>query len=87
MSDFKINPYQPIRPYTNYPIPKSSKTASTAAGKSDRIEISERARQMQGTEETRQDKLAEIKARIDAGTYHVPAEEVAKKLYAYWNRR
>lgn len=87
----KINVYQPIQPYTNYNITKSADQPSVPlTGKNDKVEISPEAKRLQGTqrlEEARQQKVEQIKAQVDAGTYQVSSENVAKKLYDYWNKK
>ncbi|MFC7393838.1 flagellar biosynthesis anti-sigma factor FlgM [Scopulibacillus cellulosilyticus] len=86
----KINGYHSIHKYQSYqnqmgrqggPVKKSSKQ--------DQVEISSQAKQLQnasGIEAERKEKIAKIKAAIDNGTYKVNPEEVAKKLYDFWNR-
>jgi len=55
--------------------------------RADSVEISERARELakaqdavQAAPDVRSEKIQELKARIGAGTYHVPTEEIARKL-------
>ncbi|GGL54575.1 flagellar biosynthesis anti-sigma factor FlgM [Sporolactobacillus putidus] len=86
----KINHYQPIQPYTNFKPGKPAEQPSAPAGGNDKIEISPEAKRLQGSqrlEEGRRQKVDQIKAQVDAGTYHVGSEDVAKKMYAYWNQK
>jgi flagellar biosynthesis anti-sigma factor FlgM len=86
----KIDGYQPIQPYASYNAPKpvDPKPAS-ASVKDDQVEISPEARRMQDVQkfsQARKTKVADLKAQVDAGTYHVAADDIAKKMYAYWNK-
>ncbi|RYL95815.1 flagellar biosynthesis anti-sigma factor FlgM [Sporolactobacillus sp. THM7-4] len=86
----KINRYQPVQPYEGYHPAKPADHQEKPAATSDKIEISAEARRLQGAsklEDARAEKVKQIKARVDAGTYHVKSEDVARKLYDYWNRR
>ncbi|WP_010631874.1 flagellar biosynthesis anti-sigma factor FlgM [Sporolactobacillus vineae] len=86
----KIDGYQPIQPYAGYPASKPAETKPGAAPvKSDQVEISPEARRMQDVQkfsQARKARVADLKAQVDAGTYHVAAEDIAKKMYAYWNK-
>jgi negative regulator of flagellin synthesis FlgM len=82
--------------YTNEPTPgveeaaKKNGRASKAAVQenvTDTVELSSRSLEVvyarkiiEAAPEVRQDKVAEIKARIEAGTYEVKNEETATKL-------
>jgi len=66
--------------------PKRSPRPPAAQG-SDRIQISERAREaarvseiVQATPDIRVQKVEELKRAVDAGTYDVPGHEVAAKM-------
>jgi flagellar biosynthesis anti-sigma factor FlgM len=57
------------------------------AGASDRADLSDRARLLgkaraafQNTSEVNQEKVADIKQRVDSGTYTVPADQLARRL-------
>ncbi len=67
--------------------PKKIDPASTPSPQGDRVELSEQARQMQAAHEAIQkmddvdhEKVARIKAQIEAGTYKVDAAKVAEKM-------
>lgn len=84
----KINPYHPIQqnPYRKQ-IEKTEQTNDLKA-KRDQLEISSKALEMQkGTplEKERQEKVAELKRKIEAGEYKVNPQAVANKFYEYWN--
>lgn len=86
----KIDGYQPVQPYGKYPLPHQGKQPGTAPAQSDKVEISSEAKRMQGAhrlEQERLDKVQNIKAQVDAGTYHVSSEDIARKMYAWWNRK
>lgn len=86
----KIDGYQPIQPYAGYPASKPAETKQgTAPVKNDKVEISPEARQLQDSQkldQARKTKVADLKAQVDAGTYHVAAKDIATKMYAYWNK-
>ncbi|NEU30262.1 flagellar biosynthesis anti-sigma factor FlgM [bacterium LRH843] len=84
----KINPYQSVHqnPYRKQ-MDKVEK-AEVAKAKSDKLEISAEALTMQkGTkfEIERQEKVAELKRKIEAGEYKVNPQAVASKFYDFWN--
>lgn len=89
----KINRYQPIQSYQSYQTARNTQKAAQSAdsaNKSDKIEISDEAKRMQSTQafaEARSQKVESIKKQVQDGTYQVSAEDVAKKLYDYWNKR
>ena len=65
--------------------PQDPKTS--AAGGGDKVQISDRSREIaraldiaRGAPETRTDKVADLKARLAAGTYDAKAELVADKM-------
>lgn len=90
MSDLKINGYQPIHPVQKMNASVPAEHVQKAPDQGDKIEISAEAKQMQDVhrfEEIRKEKIDRIKAKIDAGTYSVSAEQVAARLYAYWNQK
>lgn len=84
----KIDGYQPVQPYANYNQPKPGDQVQNVSAKSDKVEISSEAKRMQGAqklEEARSEKVQQLKNQVDAGTYHVASQDIAKKMYAYWN--
>lgn len=87
----KINGYQPVQSYTNnYQAAKPGEQQSSPAKTSDKVEISNAAKRLQGSqrlEEARQEKIEQIKSQIDAGTYHVSSTSIAEKMYNFWNKQ
>lgn len=86
----KIDRYQPIRPYTHYPLSRPADQPVGSSEKNDKVEISSEAKRMQGLqklEEERTEKVKQIQAQVEAGTYHVASKDIAQKMYAYWNKR
>lgn len=74
-----INAYNPTQP-----IKKSEKTAASFA---DKIEISSQAKEMQTTSSysaTRAEKVDQLKAEIDNGSYKVDARKVAQDMLNYY---
>jgi flagellar biosynthesis anti-sigma factor FlgM len=57
-------------------------TAGCSAEGNNAAELARFLRLAQNTADVRQDKIAELRAAIAAGTYRVPAELVAEKLIA-----
>ncbi|CAM3209446.1 flagellar biosynthesis anti-sigma factor FlgM [Sporolactobacillus spathodeae] len=87
----KIDRYQPIQQtYGMYNSHKSTESQSKAASHTnDKVEISAEARHMQEVgkmDETRSNKVEQLKAQVQSGDYHVDAKSIAAKMYAYWNK-
>jgi negative regulator of flagellin synthesis FlgM len=66
---------------------KTDQSSRVQSASTDRAELSERARLMgkaraalQNTPDVNQEKVDEIKQRVDGGTYEIPAEELARRL-------
>ncbi|WP_209121475.1 flagellar biosynthesis anti-sigma factor FlgM [Alkalihalobacillus sp. BA299] len=83
----KINPYQSIQnnPYRKQ-VEKQTSTNETST-KKDQIQISKAALELQQStriDAARQEKVSELKEKIQSGTYKVDAQAVANKLYDYW---
>jgi negative regulator of flagellin synthesis FlgM len=56
----------------------------------DKIEISSEALQLQQgsrLEIERQERVAELKNKVESGEYQVNPQEVARKMYSYWNMK
>ncbi len=78
----KVESLKPVRPV------KGRQTGSGAKHESsDKVTISEKARlveaarrQVKAMPEVDLDKVAQVKARLKAGTYHVDAEKLAHKI-------
>jgi negative regulator of flagellin synthesis FlgM len=65
----------------------SASGATSAAGRRDQVNVSSRAQQlrrvmetMPEVEEVRADRIAELRARIESGTYELDATQVAQRL-------
>lgn len=59
-------------------------------GKKDSVEISNAAKQLQQSEvidPARKEKVEQLKAQIENGTYEVRPEQTAKKMQDYWNNQ
>lgn len=86
----KVNKFNlpPINPYKANQL-KTEKTEQTMKAQTDKLEISTEAKQLSeitsySTE--RNDKIQEIKAQVDAGTYKVDPEKLAANLLSYFNK-
>ena len=85
----KINNFRPVNmnPY-NKQLDKVGKLQAQSANQKDKIEISKEALEMQITsqyEVERQQKLDELKNKIESGEYKVNPQELAQKMYSYWD--
>lgn len=66
---------------------KTQSASKTSKNRTDKVEISQTGKDFQTVKaaladipDVREDKVAEIKAKLDAGTYDVSAEDLAAKL-------
>ncbi|HEX7065877.1 MAG TPA: flagellar biosynthesis anti-sigma factor FlgM [Bacillales bacterium] len=76
-----------INPYKK---PVGTEQTKQDARRKDQIEISPEAKQLQQKSRLtaeRQEKVDQIKAKVDAGQYQVDADKVAKKFYEFWRGR
>ncbi|MFT8319202.1 MAG: flagellar biosynthesis anti-sigma factor FlgM [Sporolactobacillus sp.] len=87
----KIDRYQPVQPpYGNYSHQKAAEQQNTTDHRNDKVEISDAARRMQGaqkTDEARSQKVEQLKAQVQSGTYHVDSKDIAAKMYSFWNQK
>lgn len=77
-----INPYKA----NELNVPKSVKTTQA---QTDKLEISSQAKQLSEISSyttDRNERIQEIKAQIDAGTYKIDSQEIAKNLLSYYNK-
>lgn len=77
-----VNPYKA----NELNVQKSIQNKHT---QTDKLEISSKAKQLSETSSyttERNERIQEIKAQIDAGTYKIDSEELAKNLISYYNR-
>lgn len=85
----KINNHRPvnINPY-NKQLDKVGNLQAHSINQKDKIEISKEALEMQITgqyEVERQQRIEELKNKIESGEYKVNPQELAQKMYSYWN--
>ncbi|MGD6776469.1 flagellar biosynthesis anti-sigma factor FlgM [Sutcliffiella horikoshii] len=83
----KINNLGPsgINPYKNQM--KQQQAAKANQTKSDQVEISSKAKELQERSqfaEARQEKIAKLKASVENGTYQVDSKAVANKMIDYY---
>ena len=65
------------------------KSVQTKHAQTDKLEISSKAKQLSETSSytaERNERIQEIKAQVDAGTYKIDSQEIAKKLISYYNK-
>lgn len=85
----KINPIglQAINSYKKQT--RTDNAANVQKSFADHIEISSKAKEMQATNTyaaERADRIKQLKADIDAGTYKVDAKQVAQDMLKYYRR-
>lgn len=83
----KIN-IPPINPYRANDL-KTEKVAQKPPHQSDKLEISSEAKTLSEVSTfttERNEHIQAIKAQIDAGTYKVNQEQLAKNLLSYYNK-
>ncbi|UCZ52697.1 flagellar biosynthesis anti-sigma factor FlgM [Bacillus shivajii] len=84
----KINPIHSLNMYRKSQEVKGKQDVNQV-NKRDEVKISSEAKQMQATQKTsldRQEKINDIKAQIENGTYQVDAKEVARKFHDFWSK-
>ncbi|WP_438316035.1 flagellar biosynthesis anti-sigma factor FlgM [Sporosarcina sp. FA9] len=86
----KINKFNvpPINPYKANQL-KVDKTETKVQKQTDKLEISNEAKQLSGIPSysvERNERVQEIKAEVEAGTYKVDPETIAKNLISYYKR-
>ncbi|MDQ0254526.1 negative regulator of flagellin synthesis FlgM [Evansella vedderi] len=84
----KINPLHSVNAYRKQQEVNVQKTSSISQ-KRDQVQISSAAKKMQQSTQIsaeRQEKLNQIKEKIDSGTYEVKPKEVARKFYEFWDK-
>ncbi|MFD1926867.1 flagellar biosynthesis anti-sigma factor FlgM [Sporosarcina siberiensis] len=84
----KINNFNmpPVNPYKANQQ-KVEKTETKVQKQTDKLEISNEAKQLSGIPSfsvERNERVQEIKAQVDAGTYKVDPETIAKNLMNYY---
>ncbi|MEA3320510.1 flagellar biosynthesis anti-sigma factor FlgM [Sutcliffiella horikoshii] len=86
----KINNLGPsgINPYKNQM--KQQQAAKTNQTKSDQVEISSKAKELQERSqfaEARQEKVAKLKISVENGTYQIDSKSVANKMIDYYSNK
>ena len=86
----KINNLGPsgINPYKNQM--KQQYSAKTNQSKSDQVEISNKAKELQERSqfaEARQEKIAKLKVSVENGTYQVDSKAIANKMIDYYSNK
>ncbi|KAA9022057.1 flagellar biosynthesis anti-sigma factor FlgM [Niallia endozanthoxylica] len=84
----KINNFRPVNMNPYNKLDKIGKLQAQSVNQKDKIEISKEALEMQITnqyEAERQQRVDELKNKIESGEYKVNPQELAKKMYSYWD--
>jgi negative regulator of flagellin synthesis FlgM len=79
---------QPLKPYQK--TYEKTLTQPAASQQQDRVEISKQAKELQKAPEVtmeRQEKLAELKRKIESGTYEIDAKRIAEKLLNFYKKQ
>lgn len=82
----KINPFRPVD-YNPYKRQVNKVEQPPAAGKTDKVEISAKAKEMQqipSIVKEREARIAELKKQVQNGNYEVNPKEVAKSMAKYF---
>ncbi|MFV8826452.1 flagellar biosynthesis anti-sigma factor FlgM [Alkalihalobacterium sp. APHAB7] len=85
----KINPYQAIQNTTYRKQVEKQMATNETKMKKDQLQISKAAMELQQStkiDAARQEKVNELKEKVQSGNYKVDAQAVANKLYDYWNQ-
>ena len=84
----KIHHYRPVDQY-QYQQTQKNQQQKAKVHKTDEVEISTEAKQMQTQNSyaiEREAKLFEFKKQIQEGTYEVQAKEIAKEMIGYYSK-
>lgn len=84
----KIHHYRPVDQY-QYQQTQKNQQQKAKVHKTDEVEISTQAKQMQTQNSyaiEREAKLSELKKQIQEGTYEVQAKEIAKEMIGYYSK-
>ncbi|SES30274.1 flagellar biosynthesis anti-sigma factor FlgM [Salipaludibacillus aurantiacus] len=83
----KINPMHSIQAYRK--LQETQQKHNDKTTRSDQVEISSEAKEMAKSTDVsaqRQQRVDEVKAQIEKGTYEINHKAVAKKFYEFWNK-
>ncbi|SDO37495.1 flagellar biosynthesis anti-sigma factor FlgM [Alkalicoccus daliensis] len=83
----KINPMHSLNAYNRSQETQRSKETQQPQ-KSDRIEISKAAQEMAKSQEfqaARNERVQELKEQVENDKYQVNSQDVARKMYDFWN--
>lgn len=78
----------PVNPYKANEL-NAQKSVKSLGAQTDKLEISSQAKQLSEISSysaERNERIQEIKAQIDAGTYKVDSREIAKNLLSYYKK-
>ncbi|RKL68327.1 flagellar biosynthesis anti-sigma factor FlgM [Salipaludibacillus neizhouensis] len=84
----KINPMHSVKAYQKSQEVQERQKKDHVK-KQDQVEISPEAKKLANTpgiSADRMERVQEVKEQVNNGTYKVNPEEVAKKLYDFWNK-
>lgn len=84
----KINPMHSVQAYKKLQESQQKQNDGKSA-RADQVQISSEAKEMakqKGIPPERQEKINDVKAKIDNGTYKINHNEVARKIYDFWNQ-
>lgn len=82
----KVNPFRPVE-YNPYKQKVNKVEQKSATGKTDKVEISARAKEMQqipSIAKEREMRIAELKEQVKNGTYEVNPKEIAESMAKFY---
>ncbi|WP_054704364.1 flagellar biosynthesis anti-sigma factor FlgM [Bacillus sp. JCM 19041] len=81
----KINSSQSVQQTSYSKNTQSTQIDSQVIAKKDKVEISQEARALSSkVDQSREQKIADLKAQIDSGQYQINPEKTAQSLYKAW---
>ncbi|MBB5173764.1 flagellar biosynthesis anti-sigma factor FlgM [Texcoconibacillus texcoconensis] len=84
----KINPFHNVNQIYQKQTQQNKVEQNERPKQRDQIEISSEAKRMQvdaKRDPERQEKIDQLKQKINDGTYDVPSQDVAKKVAQFWS--
>lgn len=88
MNAVNINPLGPVNnPYQKQAESQRHAKSETPQQEQDKLEISNQAKQMQqdnDIEQSRQEKIDALKAKVESGEYKMDSQETAQKFTDFW---
>ncbi|MEK3888048.1 flagellar biosynthesis anti-sigma factor FlgM [Bacillus sp. FSL K6-3431] len=84
----KINPFRPVE-YNPYKQKVNKVEQQPATGKTDKVEISAKAKEMQqipSITKEREARIAKLKEQVQNGTYEIKPDDIAESIAEFYKR-